>query len=377
MRTSILSSAIFLLIVGLFLTSCNKTSSNAIGQGGDTITTTAQLLTIIDHNNYTIVEIKNPWNTSELLQRYILVSRNCNIDKTTLPKGTVLEVPLQSSVVYSSVHANAINELGAIDAISGICDAKYYKIPQISNGLLSGNVIDIGSSMSPSIELIITLSPDAILTSPFQNAGHGAIEQLKIPIIECADYMETTPLGRAEWIKLLGILYGKRQLACDIYNNVSQTYNQLKDSIATVTTNRPTVISECVTDGVWYLPGGNSYMAQLFHNAGADYPWKDDNSTGSLQLDFASVYDKAHDADIWLIKTFGRDLTLNELKNNYPLHTQMDAFNNGGVYSCNTEATSFFEDFPFHPELLLREYINLFHPGLLQNSKLIYFKQVK
>lgn len=377
MRIFILSLAIYSLIAGLLLTSCNNTSSISIGQGGDTITTTAQLLKIIDYENYTIAEVKNPWNTSEILQRYILVNRNSNVDKSSFPKGVIIKTPIQSSVVYSSVHANAINELGVIDAITGICDAKYYKIQQIKDRMLSGDVIDIGSSMSPSIEHIIELSPEAILTSPFQNAGHGAIEQLKIPIIECADYMETTPLGRAEWIILLGTLYGKRQLACNIYDIVCQTYNQLKDSIATVTTNRPIVISECVTDGVWYMPGGNSYMARLFYDAGAEYPWKEDKSTGSLQLDFASVYEQAHNADYWLIKTFGRELTLDELKTNYPLHAQMEAFNNGGVYSCNTENTSIFEDFPFHPEKLLREYIYLFHPDFSNNKPLKYYKQVK
>ncbi len=371
-------SIIFGIIASLVITSCNSRKSNSETIiTGDTLTTTAKLLKITDCGDFTIADITNPWDTTKLLQRYILIDRNSNIDQSSLPKGILVKTPLQSSIVYSSVHANAIDELGAIKRISGICDAQYYKIDKIIQRLSSGDVIDIGSSMSPSIERIIELNPDAILTSPFQNAGHGAIEQLNIPIIECADYMEATPLGRAEWIKLLGKLYGNRHVADSIFKEVSNNYNQLKDSIASLDVKSPTVISECVTDGVWYMPGGKSYMAQLFYDAGADYAWKDDNSTGSLQLDFATVYDKAHNADIWLIKTFGRDLTLNELQSSYPLHNRMDAFKNGGVYSCNTATTSLFEDFPFHPDMLLIEFINIFHNKPTDNSTLNYYKQVK
>lgn len=357
------------------LTSCstNKSSETNIS-GGDTITAESELLTIVNFDHYTIVDIKNPWQKDALLQRYILVNRDNDINDT--PKGIIVKTPLKSSLVYSSVHAGVIKELGAISAVTAVCDAEYFKIPEIADGLNSGKVIDAGSSMSPSIERILEHQPEAILTSPFQNAGHGAIEQLEIPIIECADYMESTPLGRAEWIKLLGELYGCRDKASEIYNQVRNNYNSLASKTSTIET-RPIVISEMVTDGVWYLPGGRSYMARIFNDAGAKYPWDDDQSTGSLQLDFAAVYNRAHNADFWFIKTFDRDLTLDELKSIYPLHSHMDAFSNGGVYSCNTATSSLFEDFPFHPDKLLQDFINIIHPELSQEATTIYYKQVK
>lgn len=364
-----------LTLVFCFLQSCiGSKSSDANISGGDTITNDSELLTIINFGNYTIVDITNPWQKDALLQRYILVNRDSSIND--IPKGTIVKTPLKSSLVYSSVHAGAIKEMGAISAVTAVCDAKYYKIPEITIGLNSGNVIDAGSSMSPSIERILEHQPEAILTSPFQNAGHGAIEQLGIPIIECADYMESTPLGRAEWIKLLGELYGCRDKASEIYDQVRNNYNSLTSKTSAIET-RPIVISEMVTDGVWYLPGGRSYMARIFNDAGAKYPWDDDQSTGSLQLDFATVYDRAHNADFWFIKTFDRDLTLDKLKSIYPLHSRMNAFSNGGVYSCNTATSSLFEDFPFHPDKLLRDFINIIHPELSQEATTIYYKQVK
>lgn len=365
-------------VVAAMCPGCRSTGSGTDGAGfqGDTLTCEASLLTIVDCGDYTIAEMTNPWDTTSLLQRYLLVPRDKDIP-APMPDGTVVKVPLLSSLVYSSVHASAIKEVGAIGAVTGVCDAGYYKIPEITDGIASGRVTDAGSSMSPSIEKILEFEPEAILVSPFQNAGHGAIAQTGIPIIECADYMETSPLGRAEWIKLFGLLYGNIHAADSIYADVAKKYNAITADVAGAD-SRPTVISEMVTDGVWYMPGGRSYMAQLFRDAGADYPWSGDVSTGSLQLDFATVYDRAGEADIWLIKTFGRDLTLDELRSSYPLHARMAAFSKGGVYSCNTSSTSFFEDFPFHPELLLEEYVRIFHPEIWDDdSGLKYFRHVK
>lgn len=374
MKQLLFSFLLFSYLLGL--QSCNNNGAASIGnRDGDTITTTASLLSIVEYEEFTIATIQDPWNKGAVIGRYILVPDN-TVRPDNLPQGIVIKTPVSSSLVYSSVHAGAINELGAIDRISAICDAQYYKLPKITAGLESGKVIDVGASMSPSIERIIDHEPQIILTSPFQNAGHGAIEQLGIPIVECADYMESSPLGRAEWIKLLGRLYGKPQVADSIYNVVELRYNSLRDS-ALQCKDRPTVISEMVTDGVWYLPGGRSYMAQIFYDAAASYPWADDTSTGSLQLDFASVYDRAHDADFWFIKTFNNDMTLANLQEDYPLHARMSAFSNGGVYACNTAKTTFFEDFPFHPELLLRDFINIIHPGVLSDTTINYYRQVK
>ncbi len=375
-RHSVVAILSTLILLGGF--GCGRNNNKSVNAEitGDTLTHESSLLSIVDCGEYTVADVVNPWDTATLLQRYVLIPRGKNVNKQSLPHGTVVEVPLSSSLVYSSVHSSVIKEIGSIDAVTGVCDAGYYKIPEIVAGIASGTIVDAGSSMSPSVEKIVSLDPDAILTSPFQNAGHGAIGQLGIPIVECADYMETTPLGRAEWIKLFGELYGCRAVADSIYRSVAGRYEELKQSVESIESS-PMVISEMVLDGVWYMPGGHSYMARLFKDAGTSYPWNDDTSTGSLQLDFATVYERAHDADFWLIKTFGNDLTLKELQSSYPLHARMSAFGNGGVYACNTSSTTFFEDFPFHPDILLREYINIFHPGTITDSTLIYFKQVK
>lgn len=368
---------IVLFFVATILVACNGGSSTQGEVEGDTLTMEADLLTIVDCHGYTIVDVENPWKKGALLKRYAIVHRDSVIPEDLPEDAEMVRVPMTSALVYSSVHAGAFQELGCVDAVTGIVDAEYYKIPEIVEGVKEGKVVDVGNSMAPTIEKIVELSPQAILTSPFQNAGHGAIEKLGIPIIECADYMETTPLGRAEWIKLLGELLCKRREATDIYNNVVNEYNALVAKTKDVKEN-PIVISEMLIDGVWFLPGGASYMAQMFADAGASYPWSDDKSTGSLQLDFSTVYDKAYNADYWIIKSHEPNFSLANLESKYPLNKKFEAFSKGGVYVINTVESSFFEDFPFHPERLLREYIILFHPEVLDgDTSFSYLQQVK
>ncbi len=364
------------VFVAIFLVACNGsiTREEAVGE---VLTTQSQLLFIIDCDGTTIVEIENPWKEGALLKRYALVHREGIIPENLPEDAELVRVPITSALVYSSVHAGAFEELGCIDAVTGVVDAQYYKIPSIIEGLESGKVADAGNSMAPTIEKIVELSPEAIFTSPFQNAGHGAIEKLGIPIIECADYMETTPLGRAEWIKLFGELLCKRDEANAIYEEVERKYNALVAKTKNVE-EKPTVISEMLIDGVWFLPGGRSYMAQMFADAGADYPWSSDKSTGSLQLDFSTVYDKAYNADYWIIKSPEPNFSLANLESKYPLNKKFEAFSKGGVYVINTVESSFYEDFPFHPERLLREYIILFHSEVLDgDTSFSYLRQVK
>lgn len=367
--------AIAALCVPALFTMCRNGQEDSVLSGGDTLTREASLLTLTDFKEYMVADVADPWNSGKRLARYILVDRGSHPD--SLPEGTVVEVPLESSLVYSSVHAGAIDEFGAIERVTAVCDAPYFKMPSIIERLADGRVTDAGASSSPSIETIIGEHPAAILASPYQNAGFGPVEKLGIPVIACADYMEPTPLGRAEWIKLLGALYGNNAKADSIYNQVAANYTMLADSVENVRIVMPSVISERVTDGVWFVPGGRSYQARLFDDAGARYPWSSDTTAGSLQLDFPTVFDKAHNADIWLIRTYGHDLTLDELKSDYEPNSRIKAFSNGGVYSCNTAESMIFEESPFHPDLLLREYINIFYPGYLHDSSLRYYKKVK
>ena len=374
---SFLSLSLALSATAAILTSCSGAGSSAGAEvSGDTLTAGADLLTLVDCGSYVVADIKNPWDSTRLLQRYVLVPDSAG-NPEGLPAGTVVRTPLRNSLVYSGVHAGAIRDLGAIDAVRGVADAGYFTVAEVKAGLKSGAVMDVGSSMSPDIERVTVLGPDAILASPYQNSSYGLIERLGIPIIECADYMESTPLGRAEWIKLIGELYGCRHEADSIYKEVSAEYSRLATRAASASSH-PKVITERLTNGVWFVPGGRSYMSSIITDAGGVNPWADTPDAGSIQLDFASVFDKAHDADIWLIRNYGPELTLSELKSSYDLNSRIKAFENGDVYVADTSTSTLFDDFPFHPEKLLREYILLFlGPDYAGTDKTQYYQRIE
>ena len=191
-----------------------------------------------------------------------------------------------------------------------------------------------------------------------------------------ADYMENTPLGRAEWIRFIGLLFDKEMQADSIFSEVEKKYLSLKDLAGSVSV-RPTVISETMTSGVWYLPGGASYKAAMYADAAADYPWADDKSSGSLALDFPQVLDKAENADIWLVTSYGKELTARDFLDIYVHNDRFAAYKNKGVYFVNSAEAEMFEETPFHPDLLLKEYIKLFHPELLPDYELRYYKPLK
>lgn len=372
----ILSANIVTLV--LLLSACgggSRTSSHI--DGADTIHFEyASNIKVLKNKDFTQVELRNPWDTLKTLQTYILVNKNKHVTNN-LPKGTVIKTPLRRSVVYSSVHCALLDELDAIESISGVCDLEYINHNRIKELCDNGHIADCGSSMNPDIEKIIDLNADAVLLSPFENSGgYGRIESIGIPIIECADYMETSPLGRAEWIKFYGMLMGKEKEADSLFNKIEEQYLTLKAKTQNVE-YRPTVISELKYSSAWYVPGGQSTMARLINDAGANYIFSYTKGSGSIPLSFETVLDKGQKADFWLIKyNQNTDKTYSELENDYSTYKNFDAWKNKRIFGCNTSYVNYYEETPFHPESLLRDLIIVFHPELMNNEATKYFTPI-
>ena len=181
-------------------------------------------LSLIDYENYIVAQLRNPRDTTKILHTYVLVDKKQPLPQE-LPLGTLVRTPLSKAVIYSSVHCSLLKDLGALNSIGGVCDLKYIKLPEIEEGCRNGTITDVGDGMNPNIERIIDLHPDAILLSPFENSGgYGRVEKLNVPIIECADYMETSSLGRAEWMRFYGLLFGKKAEADAMFASVERSY---------------------------------------------------------------------------------------------------------------------------------------------------------
>lgn len=363
----------------LLLSACgggSKTSS--LQAEGDTIRMKySSLLQIVKHADYTVVTIRNPWDTLKVLHTYLLADREKPLPEH-LPEGTVVRTPLQKSVIYSSVHCSLWSELDELKGIGGVCGLEYIKLPQIQEGCRNGSIVNVGNSMNPDIERIIDLRPDAILLSPFENSGgYGRVGKLNIPIIECADYMETSALGRAEWMRLYGLLLGKEAQADSLFAGIEKEYLTLTQQVKSQNLKRPMVISEMKNSSAWYIPGGNSTMGRLYQDAGADYVFAYLSNSGSVPLAFETVFDRGGNADIWLIKyNQPQDKTYSELERDYAPYARFKAFQDRKVYGCNTNHVPFYEESPFHPELLLKDLIKIFHPELLPDYDLKYFSNL-
>lgn len=362
------------------LASCGGGGNNASSsQNGEAVSLShAENLKLTQFPEYVKAEIRNPWDTTKLLHTYLLVPDSINLPGN-LPQGTVVRTPLKNSLVYSSVHNSLITELGAIEAIRGVCDAQYIHQKELADRIESGVVADCGNSMTPNIEKIIKLNPDGILLSPFENSGnYGKLGQLGIPIIECADYMETSPLGRAEWMKFYGLLYGKTEVADYLFSKAESDYLKLK-ALTAGEEAKPKVLVDRLYGSSWNVPAGHSTMGIFIEDTGGANPFAFIDKSGSKGMAGEQVLHKAGDADVWIVRySQSNDKTLKELASDNAIYPQFKAFKEGNVYGCNTSKVYFYEEVPFHPQWLLADLISIFHPNIpLPESNHHYFSKMQ
>ncbi|MDE5887076.1 MAG: ABC transporter substrate-binding protein [Muribaculaceae bacterium] len=361
-----------------FLASCGGSLSVSEGDSGEEIKMRhANLLKISEDKGFTEVTVKNPWDTLKILQKYILIPSD-SVLPAQLPKGTIIRTPVTNALVLSTVHTGLLKELGADDAIGGICSVEYVNDSTLKKRLAEGSIIDCGLSQNPDIEKIISLRPQVIMLSPYENNDNYAkTASLGIPIIECADYMESSPLGRAEWMRFYGLLFGVSNRSETLFADIEDKYTQLKDTAATVE-RKPSVIFDRRYGQVWNVPCGNSTTGQLIEDAGGRNPFASYSKSGSVALSPEKVVATAHDADVWFVRyNQEKEKSLKELASDAPENSQFKAFKEGNVFGCNTQYVNLFEETPFHPERVLRDMVILMHPGLIKDQEPIYYKKMK
>lgn len=400
-----IKNIIFGALVVLLVVACQG-GKTASGEGGDTLQMKyAELLTIVKHNDgaYTEAIIENPWKKGTTLHKYILVPKGNEGDETvarlkddirenaTLQMGShcdIVRTPLESNVVFTAPHCQLMYELGCKNDITGVCDKDYINIPDIkervklSDGKASTSdadkvIIDCGSSMQPDIERIIALKPEGLLISPFENSGgYGKLDKLHIPIIETADYMETSPLGRAEWMKFYGLLFKSEERSDSLFSSIEKEYLALKAEAAKLPQGL-SILTERKMGSVWYVPGGKSTMGILLKDANAKYIFADDTHSGSLAYGPERILSKGTQIDVWAFKYFGgKALSKSDLLAEYEGYKALKTFNQNSIYQVDTSTQPYFELTSFHPEILLREFIILAHPKATQFGKLRFYQHL-
>lgn len=370
-----------ILSIAVSLISCGGKFTPATNDEGDTLVFKyARMIHVVQHEGYTDVTIDNPWKEGRVLHRYRLVPSAATQSQPTVKDDgfTLVRVPLQRSVVFTSVHAALLQQLGASRQVAGVADLKYMKVPYVREGVARGTIEDCGDGMSPVIEKIIDAEADAILLSPFENSGgYGRLEDINIPLIECAEYMEQSPLARAEWIRFYGLLYDRQRQADSIFAIVDSNYGLLK-KVATTSRINPTVLMDKQTGSVWYVPGGRSTIGRMLQDARCNYPYAADEHSGSLALPFESVLEKCGEADVWLFRYDSEQpMTRARLMTEQPGYQQLRPVKTGRLYGCNVMTSMFYEESPFRPDYLLQDFIQILHPDIPNLLPLRYYQKVE
>ena len=356
------------LSMTFILFSCGDKANNANNRSSaenDDLMPYASYIDVTYYKSGYYVNISNPWNEKSLGEFYLYPD---SLDlPNELENKAVIRTPVQNVIAYSSTQWSVFLELGEISRVKGILESNYTDNVEIKRLLAEKKIEDVGIETSLKTEIVINLHPDVILYTPYSTVPKTEIGELTGAVMfPFADYLENHPLGRAEWLKVIGFLTCREHDTDQWFNDIVTRYDSLKKLCENVD-YRPTVFSDLPFEGQWYLPGGASYIAQIFHDAGADYIWSDNNSTASLPVDAETVLTKARDADFWrVMNSTNHKFTYNSLAAENELYTYFKAYKNHNVIVCDIRESGYFEKSEYEPDLLLKDFVFAFHPEMVE-----------
>ena len=376
-----------ILVLFVWITSCKQTATTPHqSTAGKPVAakTTIQYskgFTIDYYEHYKLVKIINRFSDKSDTLQYLLVQRGTPAPDNH-PGAMVIQVPVQKMMVTSSMHVGMADFAGAADVITGLADSKYVTSPVVRKNMAAGKVIEVGMGTAMNYELIISQKPDLLMTMGSPDAPFNRYRPLTgagIPVMMNAEWLETDPLGRAEWVKLMAALLDKEEIVNRKFDSLVNEYNRMK-ALATAVKQKPEVVVGMPFKGSWFVPDGDSYLTQFLKDAGANYHWSNVIKTGSLSLDFETVAPIALKADFWL--NMGNAQSKADIAATDQRYTQFNSFKKGTLYNCNKlindiGANDYWESGAVNPHLVLADLIAIFHPDLLPNHQLVYYKQLQ
>lgn len=331
--------------------------------------------------HYKVLTVNTPFPGATESFQYALVQ--CG---TPAPEGfieeQIIEVPVKSIVTLSTSYLPFLEKLGVLDKLVGLDDATYVSNETVLKMVADGKLKTIGSGAAVNVEQALDLQPDLIMAygsgAPEYDA-HPALIEAGLKVALNAEWLDTSPLGRAEWGKYMAAFFNKEAVAEKVFAETAKNYEDLK-ALAAQAEDKPTVFVGTPYEGTWYMPGGKSFAAAFFVDANASYPWTDTTDTGSLFLAFEEVFDKAKDADYWLNLGYVPDLK--SLTDQDARFADFAAYQNGNVWNNDARTTAtggndYYESAVANPDVVLADLIAVLHPELMENHTLTYLRQVK
>ena len=325
-----------------------------------------------------IITVTNPWQGADSITTQLFIARGGE----SAPEGftgQVLEGDASRIVAMSSTHIAMLDAVGEAGRVVGVSGIDY-----ISNPVISANrdsIGDVGYEGNINYELLISLDPDLVLLYGVNGASsmEGKLNELGIPFMYVGDYLEESPLGKAEWTVALSEVVGKRTEGEQFFGGIPVRYNDLKKRVADTVLDAPSVMLNTPYGDSWFMPSTESYVARLVKDAGGDYIYKKNTGNASLPIDLEEAYKLTSEADMWL--NVGMANTLDELRTSCPKFSDTRCFRNGSVWNNNLKTNAaggndYYESAVVNPDILLRDFVKIFHPELVEED-FVYYKQLK
>jgi len=342
----------------------------------------ARNFTITEYATHKVLTVRNAYRNAKQHYQYALVPRDQALPDDLPKLATVIRTPVQRVVLMETVYVGYLDALDQLDTIRGAATADYISLLEVRAKIESGEIPSLQSGQKLNIERLLILQPDLILTTSLGDGSFELSPQLQrsgLPVVLTAGYMEPNPLARTEWIKFLAVFFEAEEQADAAFEQISQAYQGLLEATRTLE-SKPSVFCGAPYSGVWHVPGGQSFFAQFIEDAGGDYLWSDDTTQGGIPLDTERVFLKAAKADYWINPSHYR--SLNELFGADPRFAKFRATQIGQVYNHTRQISDYggnniWERGIVHPEEVLADLINIFHPQLMPEHELIYYENLK
>lgn len=330
-------------------------------------------------DNYAKLIIKSPYpNATEPQEFYIL---HKDTQEKLVENHTIIKSPLKNIVATSTTHIPMLELLDEETSLTGFPNLQYISSKKTVGLIEQGKIRELGKEQNINTEVLLELQPEAVIgfSLSSNNKLFTNIEKAGIPVLLNGDWLEETPLGRAEWIKFFGVLFNKEKEADSIFNTIEKEYQQAKQ-IALKAKTKPTILSGIKFNDIWNVPAGESFVAQFLKDANTDYLWKDSKGKGSLSLNFENVFEKAQHATIWIDP--GMHSSYSQLQKANEHYTQFDAFKNKNIYTYSLRkgkngGVIYFELAPIQPHIVLKDLIKVAHPDLLPDYQPYFLQKLE
>jgi iron complex transport system substrate-binding protein len=340
----------------------------------------AKGLEIYKYSGYSLVKITQPWPAAKENLIYVLQEKN-GIIPDSLKQFTTIQIPVKSIVVTSTTHIPSLEMLGVENTLTGFPNTDYISSAKTRKRIDSGKVREVGKNENLNTEVLIDMKPDVIVSFGLNNSNPSSdiLRKSGLKVMFNGDWTEQSPLGKAEWIKFFGAIYGLDSKANLVFNDIKKEYNATL-ALAKKATRKPTVLCGSMFQDQWYVPQGESWASLFLKDAQADYLWKNTKGTASISLPFEVILEKAQQAEFWIAP--GDFSSLKQMSDSNPHYQQFESFKNKKVYSyaINKGAKGgilYFEWSPTRPDWVLKDLIKIFHPELVPEHSLFFFQKLE